>query len=111
MRPPSILEHEPPMLLGFSWSEVVTIFFPSSIIWLFSGLLLGITVGDNFQMGLFIGIATYLIGETATFFVIAWWYSKVRRGKPEGWHLHMIATKFHWLGLFKLVCREGKWRC
>ena len=111
MRPPAILEHEPPMLLGFSWSEIVTIFFPTSILWILGGLMLGITTANSFQIGLFIVLATYLIGETVTFFIIAGWYARVRRGKPEGWHLHMIATKFYRLGLFKLVLHRGRWRC
>lgn len=111
IRSPAILEHEPPMLLGFSWSELTTIFVPTTVLWLLLTLLVSMIYPGEIQEKLMLGIVVYLFGESTTLILLAYWYGKVRKNKYEGWHLHMLATRFHFLGFFKNVCYDGKWRC
>ena len=111
MRPPAMLEHEPPMLLGFSWSEVTSVFFPTTAIWLLLGLTASVVGSSDIQQMIMLGMVVYLIGESATMVSLAYWYAKVKKTKYDGWHLHMIATKFNWLGVFHNLCYTGKWRC
>lgn len=111
MRPLAILEHEPQMLLGLSWSELIAIFFPSSGLWILLSLLLSVVIANDLRQLILIVTGIYFVGETLTVLGIAYWYSRVRQNKPDGWHLHFIASKFYWTGLFRHVRHCGKWRC
>lgn len=107
MRSPALLEYQPPMLLGFSWEEIVTMFVPTSVFWIIIAAFSAAAAGGIEGFGFF--IVAYLVGETATMGLLAYWYAKIRHGKPEGWHLHMLAVRFHWCGLFKNICYAGAW--
>ena len=108
MRPPAMLEHEPPMLLGFSWSEITTLFLPTTAVWAMLALAVVWEAGVLTEK-IMLGLVTYLIGEALTLVGVGYWYSKIRQGKPEGWHLHEIATRFHRLGIFRIVHHPGRW--
>ena len=107
---PAILEHEPPMLLGFSWSEITLLFFPTSGFWLFVAILFAFLSGLKMQGTIMFMIVFYLISETLTMISLAYFYKQARRTKYDGWHLHLIATKFHWSGMFDIVRHPGQWR-
>lgn len=108
MRPPAMLEHEPPMLLGFSWSEITTLFLPTTAIWVTFALAVA-WGADVLTEKIMLALVTYLVGETLTLVAAGYWYSKIKQAKPEGWHLHEIATWFHWLGIFRVVYHRGRW--
>ena len=107
-RSPALLEHEPPMLLGFSWSELLPVTALSAGAWLAIAAGVALAAGWGLQ-GVLFGLMAFLIGEAATLAALAAWFARIRASKPEGWHLHRIAAGLHFTGWFRNIRYDGRW--
>ena len=108
MLSPAFLEHEPPMLLGLSWSELSTLFFPSFGVWLVLSIFVAL-LSESLADGFLAGLSVLLVGEASTMSVLAIWFRRIRRSKSEGCHWHQIACGLHFIGWFKNIQYHGRW--
>ena len=98
------------MLLGLSWSELSTLFFPTLGIWFIAAIILAL-IPESMTDSLLLGLLIFLLGFSITLSALAIWFRRVRRRKSvEGWHLHRIATGLHFTGWFAIIHRDGHWR-
>lgn len=93
------------MLRGLTGSELATAVFAAGAVWVPVGIVLAIFV-DPAMMG----FVVFLICEPLTVWILALWYGRLKTARPQGWHLQVLASRFHGSGLFRHAYHDGGWR-
>ena len=97
---------EPPILRGCTSSELGLMLLGAVLFWLPAGIIAGLMLGAVFAA---LGIAA--AGIVVTIWLGATWFQKIKRGRPDGYHLQRLVIALHDRRLRRspYIRRSGFW--
>ena len=103
MKPADFLDDEPLMLKGCTGSELSFVIVVAVSVWLLLSTLVSLIFWN-----IFAGLIVFMIMTPFTVWLVAVWYSHLKRSRPRRWHLQYLADRFLLDRLFSSMptCRQ-----
>ena len=105
MKPADFLDDEPLMLKGCTGSELSFVIITSVTVWLLVAGLVSFMLWN-----IFVGIILFIVTVPLTVWLVAIWYSYLKRSRPRRWHLQYLVHRFYWTGYFHQCQHVGNFR-